>query len=536
MVGWFVDLAVLPVGFRRCEKISQFLFFTIAHLPPPHATSIFMQTKINASSVSLGGSGQAEPLLTVTSLRPGATDSISPTASADAEGKSAPVRPRFILLGGFLGAGKTTCLMRLVEWLEARKLRVGVVTNDQADRLVDTAVALDGMAQGRVRQISGGCFCCKADDLVTQLQGLRETMQPDVLVAEPVGSCTDLMATVVLPLRQIYQLDMVLAPMSVVVDAARMYAGWFPRKGKAATEFSADVDYIFLKQLEEAECVLMNKVDLLTASQRAKLLGRLRPYTRKPFIEISTETGEGLEEWFTLLMTGESAPTRLMEMDYERYATGEALMGWYNAALSLHSMAQPVDGNKLLKTLAGDILQELEAEGIQVAHFKMSLKTLELPKVPELPEVPEVPRAAGGKGVKSSAKKSAAGVGMSGEDGGVARVGSGVLGVVNVVRNGQKPVLSRQLADPVVAGEFLVTLRAEGAPERLEAIVGKHLNKARREVRFVWREQCAFRPGRPVPVHRVTELVGGEVDGVAAAARARARAGAGAGAARAVVG
>jgi hypothetical protein len=81
--------------------------------------------------------------------------------------------PRFILLGGFLGAGKTACLKKLVEWVEAQQLKVGVVTNDQADRLVDTAVALDGAAADSVRQISGGCFCCKADDLVAKLHELQ---------------------------------------------------------------------------------------------------------------------------------------------------------------------------------------------------------------------------------------------------------------------------------------------------------------------------------------------------------------------------
>ncbi len=350
------------------------------------------------------------------------------------------------------------------------------MTNDQADLLVDTAVAQDGGAADRVRQISGGCFCCKADDLVAKLHELQEAVKPDVLIAEPVGSCTDLMATVILPLQQIYREKFLMAPMSVVVDAVRMFAAWFPAKGKKVARFSSDVDYIFLKQLEEAEIVVLNKIDLLTAAQRAKLREQMFPYTKKPLLEVSTQTGEGLDAWFTQLMTKTSAPGKLMEVDYERYAAGEALMGWYNAALSLHTTRNPINGNKLLTQLAEEIMKDLEGEGVELAHFKMSLKTPELPTR-----------------IQASAKAPGNG-------------GTGYLGVVNVVRNGQKPTLSRRLSGPVVAGEFLVNLRAEGAPEILEAVVGRHLDKARAAVRFVWREKCAFRPGRPVPVHRVTSL------------------------------
>ena len=53
-----------------------------------------------------------------------------------------------------------------------------------------------------VGEVAGACFCCKFDDLVATAQQLGEHQQPDVLIAEPVGSCTDLAATVIEPLRQ----------------------------------------------------------------------------------------------------------------------------------------------------------------------------------------------------------------------------------------------------------------------------------------------------------------------------------------------
>lgn len=54
--------------------------------------------------------------------------------------KNSPAGPRFIMLGGFLGAGKTTALLRLAHHLQKAGRRVGIITNDQAAGLVDTAL------------------------------------------------------------------------------------------------------------------------------------------------------------------------------------------------------------------------------------------------------------------------------------------------------------------------------------------------------------------------------------------------------------
>ena len=50
-------------------------------------------------------------------------------------------KARYILIGGFLGAGKTTAILKLAEHLKAQHQRVGLITNDQAGGLVDTARA-----------------------------------------------------------------------------------------------------------------------------------------------------------------------------------------------------------------------------------------------------------------------------------------------------------------------------------------------------------------------------------------------------------
>ena len=47
-------------------------------------------------------------------------------------------KARYIMIGGFLGAGKTTAVAKLAQRLTERGLKVGLITNDQGRELVDT--------------------------------------------------------------------------------------------------------------------------------------------------------------------------------------------------------------------------------------------------------------------------------------------------------------------------------------------------------------------------------------------------------------
>ena len=128
-------------------------------------------------------------------------------------------RARYVMIGGFLGAGKTTAVARLARHFADRGLRVGLITNDQGSELVDTAMLRSrGFA---TEEIAGGCFCCRFDSLVDAAANLTAATRPDIFIAEPVGSCTDLVATVTYPLRRMYGDQFLIAPLSVLVDPIR---------------------------------------------------------------------------------------------------------------------------------------------------------------------------------------------------------------------------------------------------------------------------------------------------------------------------
>jgi len=376
---------------------------------------------------------------------------------------------RFVLVGGFLGAGKTTLISRFARWLEENGRKAGLVTNDQGQGLMDTDSARlalgPGSSSGRnsgVEEITGGCFCCRLDELVGAIGRLEAEARPDVIVAEPVGSCTDLMATVMLPLERVYRMPFVLSPLSVVLDARRSLAALGGKRNKR--DFHRDVGYVFRKQIEEAEWLVVNKVDLLDADDLEDLKERLAlSYPDKRLFLVSAKSGEGIEAWFGALLGAESGPRGLMEMDYQRYAEGEALLGWVNsAAVCAVRKGETEDfnwGNWLLET-GRRIAALLEEEGAEVGHFKMSVVT-------------------GARRWR-----------------------------LHQVMSGEAPVLHEEagIGEDAPEARLLVNLRAEGSAERLEEIVDRGLS-AQTAVTVEFSQRAAFQPGEPRPTHRVVELV-----------------------------
>ena len=115
-------------------------------------------------------------------------------------GRGKAMTPRFVLIGGFLGAGKSTTVARLARHYTGLGQKVGIVTNDQTTDLVDThALRNQGFEVG---EVAGACFCCNFNELTATVERLSSRELPDVIIAEPVGSCTDLVATVIRPVGQ----------------------------------------------------------------------------------------------------------------------------------------------------------------------------------------------------------------------------------------------------------------------------------------------------------------------------------------------
>ena len=372
--------------------------------------------------------------------------------------KSQQPRARYIMIGGFLGAGKTTAVAMLAQRLTGQGLRVGLITNDQGRNLVDTAML---RSQGfATEEIPGGCFCCRFNSLLEAAEKLTASNRPEIFIAEPVGSCTDLVATVTYPLRRLYGENFVVAPLSVLVDPVRALRVFGLEEGAS---FSEKVLYIYLKQVEEADLVVISKCDLLDESRLQSLRQAISArFPGKEILAVSSREGRNLEDWFTTISSEEQVASEAMDVDYDLYARGEALLGWLNCTVQI-SGGHPFDSGVFLKQLAAAMQQRLKLQSAEIAHLKMTL----------------------------SPDSALAGI-----------------AVVNLVRNDYVPELSLELDEPVLGGQLIINLRAEAAPDILGTTVREALTattSAFSKLHATVEHLEHFRPGKPTPTHRFSE-------------------------------
>jgi G3E family GTPase len=268
--------------------------------------------------------------------------------------KEDKIRRHFLLIGGFLGAGKTTLIGLLSNHLEQHDKKVALITNDQGEGLMDTASARHSTS---------------------------------------------------------------------------------------------------LKQIEEAEWLIVNKCDLLDDKNIEDLKIKLKEkYPEKKTYFISAKTKSGLEELFTDLLTHQSSPAKVIEMDYERYAEGEAMLGWVNLEAQVILQSEP---GPWLLNLGQQIASSLSQNENEVGHFKMSLT---------------------GQGKRWRIHQV-----VSGEE----------VQLIEEPSSSQDQTL-----------QMLVNLRAEGDAQELKKQV-HHALETQSDAEITFHQQAAFQPGKPEPTHRL---------------------------------
>ncbi len=165
-------------------------------------------------------------------------------------------KPKVIILSGFLGSGKTTVLVRMIERLRQREgadFRIAIVENEIGSASVDSNIIQE--AGYSVTEMLSGCVCCTLiGQLIPALSKLEEELDPHLVILEATGMATpDSMAN---NLRKYggYPVRVV-----TLVDASR----W--QRIKLALQI------LLTAQVEPADIVCVNKVDLVEAEALAEI-------------------------------------------------------------------------------------------------------------------------------------------------------------------------------------------------------------------------------------------------------------------------
>ena len=275
------------------------------------------------------------------------------------------------LVGGFLGSGKTTAIRSACELLRQRGKTASVITNDQGTLLVDTAF-LQGSHP--TREVTGGCFCCRYDQLVELLEEARRDGEQHVF-AEAVGSCADLVATVVRPLLGSASGPVDRVSFTAMVDARLLLR---VRAGEPLP-WSGDIAYLFLEQLREAPLLVASKWDLVTdpPSLAASGNGSGVPGPGQNVLSQDGRTPSGVTDWVDALCdpghpaTADAGACEL-GIDYARYGAGEEALAWLDAEMRVD--ADGGGAREAAGRLVRAVVAEVSDEADAIGHVKFLIR------------------------------------------------------------------------------------------------------------------------------------------------------------------
>jgi hypothetical protein len=273
-----------------------------------------------------------------------------------------------------------------------------------------------------------------------------------------VGSCTDIVATVVQPLRRLYQDRFAVAPYGVILKPSH---GRKILKNEPRAGFSPKAAYIFKKQLEEADFVILNRTDELRPDEVDELAGLIAAeYPGVPVVRMSAKTGAGFGALLEVLDQQGHFGRRILDLDYDVYAEGEAELGWLNSSLRVTAAAS-FSVDDLVLNIVQRLQRSLTANDAEPAHLKT--------------------------------------IGMS----------AGSHAVANLVSSDTPAVLSLASNCHTRQADVIVNARVAIDPQVLEEHVQAAVRAACQPLEATpeFLQTQSFRPGRPHPTYRYAEAV-----------------------------
>lgn len=193
------------------------------------------------------------------------------------------------VLSGYLGAGKTTLLNNILHNRDG--LNVAVIVNDMSEVNIDASLVEQGgfsRTEEKLVEMQNGCICCTLrEDLIVEVEKLVKLGSIDYIVIESSGisepvpvaqTFSYLDENLAIDLSQLCRLD----TMVTVVDAARFWADFasgdtlLERKEAVADDDVREIADLLIDQIEFANVLVVNKLDLISAEKGEELKGILK--------------------------------------------------------------------------------------------------------------------------------------------------------------------------------------------------------------------------------------------------------------------
>ncbi len=188
---------------------------------------------------------------------------------------------RLIILTGFLGSGKTTAMLSLARFLsrDHDPKSIVIIENEIGEANVDGALMADSAYE--VRDLTAGCICCTlSGQLMTALDEIKRDLNPQWILIEATGIAHQTIADV------IRQSSPGLDPFSIVLaDAPR----W--------DELMETLPMLIGTQIENADLVLINKIDAVSPEDLALVEEDIKELTQSPCYKVALQSEELDDLW-----------------------------------------------------------------------------------------------------------------------------------------------------------------------------------------------------------------------------------------------
>ena len=275
---------------------------------------------------------------------------------------------RFMVVSGFLGAGKTTTMIALAEHMNKTFGETAIIANDLGANLVDTN--LTQTSGCTVAEIASGCICYQMDNTVDQIRRLRDKDGAVFVMSDIPGCGVGALDHVYHRLANDNADEFTLSPFTVVVDPERLR---MIMPERADINLPEELVYLLKLQLEEADLVVLNKADLLAPEDVERYVDFLHAACPDiPVMVISALERTGIEELAEFITTHETALKNFSVRNNQEFADAEAKLTWYNRRLYLKTN----DGGKIdCNAVVGDLIESIRMGLIEKKRNVPHLKT-----------------------------------------------------------------------------------------------------------------------------------------------------------------